>query len=244
MTEADLRNIYGEEYPAAVTSFGIRMPLVRETRFNRHYSNEEHNYSTSVSKFADNSASISFELLKAEWKDWTDKDRRDFCIASWHLHDQQDFPDIIRLIMGDQDEKNWSTVANLVANALPADEAFPLLAAALERTSSLPESNLIQAIALTKHIEAVPFINSRLDELWRRSEIWNDDSFLNWTAADAINAIGYLIELGENPAPYEEKVRALLGHPCKGNQDAVRRNLHEYYDWVPALEPWIPPGQR
>jgi hypothetical protein len=241
MNAKELEEVYGSEYPIAVTMFDVRLAEIKERRFTRIYSNEEHKYSTIVSRFEDGSASISLEELETDWSSWPDGDRNDFCSACSALHEHPDFPDMLRFVMGHGNHLQWSLVANLVSYALPADEAFAVLTSALERTPS-HESNLIQAIALTKHQEAAPFLRHRLSNLWSRSELWADDSFLNWTAYDATCCISHLLELGEKPADYEEMARALSSHVCAGNRDSCVQYLHQCYEWIPALQPWQPPG--
>jgi hypothetical protein len=236
----EFEEVYGTEYPEAVTMFDIRMPLVKERRFVRFYSSLEPNLSTEVSRFSDGSALISLEELKENWSKWPDEDKGDFCSACGELHEHRDFPDMLRFVMSHGDEWNWSSVASLVSHALPMAESFSILKAALVQTSS-NEGNLIQAIALTKHPNAAPLLRERLAKLWTRTDLWADDSFLNWTAQNALHCIEYLIELGDNPAGYEDKVRILAEHVCAGNRDSCSRWLHQYYDWIPAPPPWQPP---
>jgi hypothetical protein len=240
MNAKEIERLYGAEYPEAVTSFGVRMPLVKERRFARFYSSLEPKLSTQVSRFSDGSASISLEELRENWSNWSDADKRDFCSACSELHEHRDFADMLRFVMSHGDVWNWSSVANLVSHALPMEEAFSVLKTALERTSSM-QGNLIQAIALTKHPNSAPLIREHLAQIWTRAGLWADDSLLNWTAQDAILCIQYLIELGDNPADYEDKVRFLAEHVCARNRDSCSRWLHQYYDWIPAPPPWQPP---
>jgi hypothetical protein len=241
MNAKELEKLYGAEYPKAVTMFDIRMPLINERRFARFYSSQEPKLSTEVSRFSDGSASISLEELRENWSSWPLEDKRDFCSACGELHEHRDFPDKLRFVMSHGDMWNWSSVANLVSYALPMEEAFLVLKAALDQTSSM-QGNLIQAIALTKHPNAAPLIREHVAQIWTRAGLWADDSFLNWTAEDAIHSIEHLIELGDNPADYEDKVRSLAEHVCAGNRDSCSRWLHQYYDWIPAPPSWQPPG--
>jgi hypothetical protein len=237
----EIGELYGTEYPEAVTMFDIRMPLVKERRFARFYSSQDPKVSTEVSRFSDGSASITLAELQADWSGWPETDKRDFCSACHALYERDDIADMLRFVMKNGNEENWSSVANLVSHALPMEEAFSGLKTALERTSSM-QGNLIQAIALTKHPDAAPLLREHLSLIWTRSDLWADDTFLNWTAQDAIHSIEHLIELGDNPADYEDKVRALAEHMCAGNRDSCSRWLHKYYHWIPAPPLWQPPG--
>jgi hypothetical protein len=99
MCLAELKRIYGEEYPAAVVHNGIRLPLHRERRFSRSYGSDEHKIWCQVSRFMDGSASITASELQREWHTWDDYERIDFCQECCWLHEQPDFADMIRFIM-------------------------------------------------------------------------------------------------------------------------------------------------
>jgi hypothetical protein len=232
-----MKDSYGAEYPAAVTSFGIRMPLVSERRFMRSYNNADENHSTDVSRFADGSANISLAELTGNWGRWPERDQHDFCWGCSSLHRHAEFPAMLRFIMEVGDEGQKAGIVGLVAKKLPMEEAFSILEKSLAETPR-HTSNLIQAIAITKHPKAVTLLREHLTSIWSRSDIWDDDAFLNWTAADAINCIQYLIELGERPADFDTEVRALSEHICAGNRNSCSRNLGKYYEWLPAPEPW------
>ena len=51
----------GDEYPAAVTFNGLRMPLVSERRWSRIYAIKEPQTGLCVSRFMDGSATVTFE---------------------------------------------------------------------------------------------------------------------------------------------------------------------------------------
>lgn len=236
MEKRSLRDLYGSEYPEAVTTFGIRMPLVRETRFLRIYENEAEKFGTAVSRFEDGSAYFSLIELETGWLSWTDKDRLGFAQACSELHEDPDFPDVLRFLMKHGDQNICSTIAGLVAYKLSQVEAFSLLADKLAQTDSVL-ANLIQAIAITKHPDAPGLLRDTLDQLWKKPDLWDDDAFLNWTAGDVIACIEYLLELGADPAEFDEKVRALNEHPCSGNRDSCRRWLRASYPWLQKAKP-------
>jgi hypothetical protein len=231
-----LIKLHGLDYPDAVTQFGVRMPLVNERRFTRAYENEEEKLSTEISRFSDGTAFISLSELTSDWADWPDRDKHDFCWGFSSLHEHPEFAAMLRFLMENGDRWQKSGVALLVAHALPVDEAYLLLEKNLELYPDY-SANLIQAIALTKHPCAASLIRQHLAALWIRADLWEDNSFLNWTAADAISCIEYLVELGETPSDFETEVRALNDHLCAGNRDSCRRSLSKHFYWLPAPEP-------
>jgi hypothetical protein len=76
-----------------------RLPLRRERRFSRSYGSKEQNLTSQVSRFMDSSASMSASERLREWPTWTDDERTEFCQGSDWLHQQADFPEMLRFIM-------------------------------------------------------------------------------------------------------------------------------------------------
>jgi hypothetical protein len=235
MDAEQLKQMYGTEYPDAVTVFGMRMPLAKERRFTRTYTNKEHNHKTDVSRFADGSASITLAELRDQWPDWPEEDKRDFCSACDWLHGHPDFPEILRFIMNRGGHVHWSTIANSLPYALPTEEAFGILSKALRETPC-NTANITQAIAGTKHPNAEHLLREHLADLWARDGFWADDPFLNWTAFDATCCIAHLLELGIKPGNLEHQVRALTKHACVGNRQSCGTFLHKFYEWIPQPE--------
>lgn len=231
-----LIKLHGPDYPAAVIQFGIRMPLISERRFTRSYENQDEKLSTEISRFSDGTASVSLSELTSGWADWPDRDKHDFCWGFSSLQEHPEFAAMLRFLMQHGDRWQKSGIALLVAHELPMDEAFSLLEKDLGLYADY-SANLIQAIALTKHSRAASLIRQHLAALWSRADLWEDNSFLNWTASDAISCIEHLVELGETPTDFETEVRALNGHICPGNRDSCRRNLSKHFDWLPPPEP-------
>ncbi|RYD33111.1 MAG: hypothetical protein EOP86_14145 [Verrucomicrobiaceae bacterium] len=97
------------------------------------------------------SAAMAFPEFAREWPDWNSGERQDFCGACSWLHNQADFPDILRFIMTHGGPHDWSAVAGNITEILPPDEAFGLLTAALPSWSPHEASNIIQGIANTQH---------------------------------------------------------------------------------------------
>ena len=228
----ELKKRYGEEYPAAVICEGARMPLQRESRFARHYHSEERKMGTRISGFMDGSASVTVEELRNDWSSWTERERNDFCQESCWLHEQSDFPDMLRFIMANGRPGDWSGIALSVGSCLPKDEAFELLLRALQATDLGSTSNLTQGIALTKHPSAESTLRRHLQSIWSKPALWDDDKFLNWLAFDATTCISHLIELGASVPDLEEQVRQLAQHTCSHNRDSCRNFLSKYYSWL------------
>jgi hypothetical protein len=232
------RKRYGEEYPAAVVWEGTRMPLVVESRFSRDYRTPESEMKTAkcggtiISRFWDGSASMTADQLRGEWPTLTKWERLDFCQECGWLHKQADFPEMLRFIMQHGGPDDWVAIACKTATNLPAEEAFHFLAAALEAQEAGKCGNIIQAIAITKHPDAKATLRQHLQTVWDNPTLWNDDSFLNWVARDSESCIQHLIELGAVPADFDEQVRRLSEHVCKGNREDCRRWLSKHYSWL------------
>jgi len=235
MSAEEIRKSFGQEYPAAVTVLGVRMPLEKESRFIRSYFSKEHNAGAQISKFQDGTASIAFDELQREWPHWSGAERQEFCSACNWLHGNPEFPDMLRYIMRVGHHLEQSCIASSVAAALPQDEAFTLLKEALEK-SPTQTANLTQGIALSKHPSAVALLREHLADLWSRPDLWEPDPFTNWTAFDATCCIQGLLELGQSASEFEEKVQSLSKHACEGNRNSCVTFLHEHYEWLPKPE--------
>lgn len=232
MNAGALKEMYGDEYPAAVVVDGIRLPLRQERRFSRSYESEDYKMGSEVSRFMDGSASITASELQCEWHTWTDNQRMDFCESCGWLQEQADFPEMLRFIMQHAAPGEWSGVALSVASHLPRDEAFDILLRALHTVEIGHSSNIGQALAITKHPEAELALRRHLDAIWAHSELWDDTEFLNWVAFDATTCIAHLIELGAAPGDFEERVRRLARHICVHNRDSCRNFLSKHYGWL------------
>jgi hypothetical protein len=208
------------------------MALWLETPFSRHYNSQNGKQGTIVSRFLDASGSMTAADLRREWVAWTDGQREDFCQSCCWLYEQADFADMLRFIMGHGRPQAWSAIATLIAAYLPQEEAFQFLLGALRSTDIGNASNAIQGLALTKHSDAEAAIRKRLQEVWTSPKLWVDDYFLNWVASEAEKCIQYPIELGASPADFEEQVRRLSEHVCRGNRESCRRWLSKHYSWL------------
>lgn len=222
----------GLEYPAVFIREGVRYTLYSERRWSRFYRNREGDRWTEISRLMDGSAAITFPEFAQEWPTWNREERQDFCGGCSWLHDQADFPDILRFIMSHGGTDDWSAVAGNIAEILPQDEAFGLLTAALPSYSLDEAANVIQGIAITQHPEAANVLRDHLAVLWAHPTLWEDDEFTNGTAYGAVCCIGHLIELGMPPQEFTEQVRQLAAHPCGGNRDSCRQFLTAHFPWL------------
>ncbi len=227
-----MKSYFGDEYPAAVTFDGVRMPLVTERRWTRSYAAKDRKMWHEVSRFMDGSAAITFPEFAREWPSWSERERLDFCGACSWLHEQADFPDILRYIMQHGGPDDWSAIANSVGTHLPQSEAFDLLTRALHSTDLERACNVSQGISLTKHPDAERVLRAHLAELWSHPSLWDDDDFNNWFAYGATCCIEHLIAVGAPPQDFTEQVRALAAHSCAGNRDSCRRFLSKHYPWL------------
>ena len=232
MTPEELKASYGEAYPKAMMADGERVPLKRETRFTRIFSQADEKHEHHISRFMDGSASITASELQREWPAWTDNERMDFCQSCCWLQGQSDFPEMLRFIMQHAGPDVWSGVAMSVATELPREEAFDILLRALRTLDLGHTSNITQAIALTKHPDAEATLRRHFSAVWKHGALWEPAEFINWVAFDATTCISHLIELGASPAGFEEQVRGLSEHACPRNRDSCRGFLSKYYSWL------------
>ena len=229
MTIEQLKEMYGEEYPAAVVVDGVRLGLTKERRFSRSYDSPDHKLGSEISRFMDGSARITALELEREWPNWTENERNDFCQSCCWLSSQSDFPNMLRFIMEHSGPKEWSGVALSAAHALPREEAFDILVRALSFTEIGQTANIGQAIAHTKHEQAEKTLRRHFQEIWAHPALWDEADFVNWIAFDAITCIAHLIELGAPAIDFVEQARRLSEHPCSGNRDSCRNFLRKHY---------------
>jgi hypothetical protein len=219
MNAEELKKRYGDEYPAAITFKGRRMPLAKERRFSRFYSLKEERFSVHLSRFMDESASMTAADLQIQWPRWTESERHDFCFACGWLSRQPDFPEMVRFIMQHGGRQDWTTMATNAAGSLPKEEAFDLLLRVLSSCEPEHTANITQAIAITKHSQAESVLRDHLEVLWRHERLWEDASFTNWIAFSATTCIAHLIicAFALNPPlrPKSLSPPAPLMHPLK-----------------------------
>lgn len=231
-TEAQLKKVYGEEYPLAVTQQGIRFPLAKEHRFSRMFDRPDLKKGIMVSRFMDGSVGITLAELAEEWPTWTLWERTDFCQECSWLSGQDDFPEMVRFIMKNGGSKEWSALAQDIATKLPQEEAFGFLLNALASAKPGKRGNLIQGLALTKHPGIGSVLREQLTSLLAEPAAWIDDKFVNGPARDAITCVKHLIESGVPPAELEPQVRRLSEHVCERNRSSCVNFLSKHYFWL------------
>jgi hypothetical protein len=234
----NIRYLYGDEYPAAITVRGIRMALAEERRFVRRYSSSDGRMRMDVSRFEDGSMSIDLAEVRNGWPGWSAADRGNFCSGIGALQQHAEFAGMVRFIMEVGDSEHWNAIALWIAHALPPDEAFARLRDQLAKVRS-HTANITQAIAQTGHRDAEDLLRRHVAELWSHPALWLDDAFVNWTAFDATCCISHLLQLGVPASAFENEVRALTRHPCAGNRDSCATFLRKHYDWIPERQ--LPP---
>jgi hypothetical protein len=227
---------FGPEYPRfLVDSDGVRLSLQREHRWSRIYRHPNKNAVHQISRFMDGSATITFDELQAEWSTWSRNDRLDFCANAAWLHGQRDFEEILRFVVREGDSDMWSAVGISVAAVIPQDEAFRLLLPCLAAADLAHTSNLVQAIARTRHPSARATLQDHFDRIAAHPGLLADDKFMNWLAFTAICTIQYLLELGADPQAFDSTVRVLSEHPCRACRESCSRFLGAKYPWLPPV---------
>lgn len=191
------------------------MVLTKQTRFTRDYRVPEAEIKNAncsdymISRFMDGSASMTAEQLRLEWPNWEGWEQLDFCQSSCWLHKQADFPDMLRFVMRHGSPNTWSAVANSMAAYLPAEEVFGFLVDALGATQIGWGSNIIQAIATTKHPDAQVILRKHLEAIWQRPDLGREQAGFNEIAREAKTCIDNLVALGAPPAEFADKAFAL-----------------------------------
>jgi hypothetical protein len=231
MTSGEIREIYGPEYPSAILWQGQRLALKQEGRFERIFVSVNGTLEMHISRFMDGSASITYWGLRVNWWRWNHIQHIEFCNACNWLHTNPDFPKILRFLIKTGEYAVCSSIAVMVSETLPKNEAFGLLLRALKQTTE-DSANLTQGIALTQHPEVQQTLQRHLNTLWLRPGLWDDDVFNNWIAYDVICCIAHLLESGASPDTFESKVRLLLEHPCAGNRESCSALLGPYFPWL------------
>lgn len=204
------------------------MELVYETRWSRHYKDDDLQLRVCESKFADGSASITADELAKEWSHWDRKDQVDFCqsvIQAKFVH----LPDILRFIMKNGDWETWSAIATSVVRNLPKEEALPFIEEACRVCPVGKGELLFQALAFHRSREVVPTLRECLSRTWSDSRLMSDDAVYDWAAHDATALIEYLSQLGERAPDLREKYQVLVNHPLATNRQNAVHRLTPYF---------------
>jgi hypothetical protein len=233
MSLDELIRQYGREYPFAVVVQGVRCPLIREGRFMRYYADPHSNLAPRVSRFEDGSATMVDWRLQHEWDGWDDEVRREFAESFAHLRHQDDFPGMVRFLIRTRVGVAQGTIAVMAAQVLPRDEAFALLMEAMEKADTL-FATIAQALVMTRHPRVRNVLAHWLDRLSEHPLLWSADPTQFMTAYDVICIIGFLCQIGEDPAQFAGRVRHLRTHPVQMIRDTLVLRLKPYFPWLAA----------
>ncbi len=228
---------HGSEYPDAVVFNGVRMPLVREGRFQRVYENSELKRGTVVSRFMDGTAEITLSELQELWPTWTWIERHDFTNATRWLHEHAEFPEILRYMLDHGNTKDFCAIALSVSKGLPKDEAFARLSNILDQIPIDRSVNITQAIAHTKHPDALDRLREHLPKILSDPRLMEPADSCHEVTYAAACCIEHLILLNAPPDEFETHVRQLNDHSSARLLDWVRRRLSKYYPWLGEPEP-------
>lgn len=230
---------FGRDYPAALTKDGVRWPLERETRFIRYYRIPEprlprQNTEFEISRFVDGTASLTLTQLETEWESWSAPDRMDFCRSIYDLQllEQPDLPAMVRFVVHHANPEELSCLAPQMECVFPPNETYALLEFALQNSGRSRISNIVQAMARTKHPDAEATVRRQLQSIWADSSLWSDASFVNWIALDALICIQALIQISARPEQFADSVRKLSKHSCTRIQKQCRSSFAEHYYWL------------
>ena len=214
----------------------MKLPLAAERRWMRVFRDAERKVEWSVSRFMDDSASITLEELRNGWNRWPEYDRQDLCEGASWLSGHVEFSAMLRFVLEEATPRELSCIASCAAAHLPRDEVFEFFLRTLGSTSIGEASNFVQALAITKHPWAIGAIRDRLELVWAHPGLWQDDLFSNRVAFEATVCIEYLLKLGSDPRVLEEQVRALSEHVCSGNRRTCINYFGQYYSWLTEPE--------
>lgn len=183
-----------------------------------------------TSKFQDRTAAITLKQLQDGWPRWSPQVRREFTLSCSWLHEQDDFPDMLRFILVVGDAIECSHIASLVATWLPTEEAHHQLSAAMERAPPGLEANFIQAIGIAAHPSAMAVLERQLERLLFEPDVLEADPFPR--GLSAVLCVKYILDLGAPPSDYEERIRRLASHPASVVRSTCRRELRGHFSWL------------
>lgn len=204
------------------------MELVYETRWSRHYKDDDLQMRVVESKFADGSASISVRELAGEWEKWEPKEKHDFCQAVTQSRSDH-LPDILRFIMKAGDTETWALVATAVVRNLPKGEAFSFISEACRNCPVGKGEPFYQALCFHRWPEAVPVLRECLQRTWADRRLLSEDSIYDWAAHDAVCLIEFLCQMGDRSPDLREKYKILSQHPLNNSRQNAIHRLSGYF---------------
>jgi len=198
--------------------------LVGETEWTREYATADRKSYCYKSTFLDGEVSVTLETLVPRWHTWTEAEKLDFC-NSFSAAPPPNAEGIIRLLASDDSLIIRSSIANTVADQLPAEEAVALLAAWLEVASPGNLANYFQALSRTHHPRAHVVLEQYYLQLLDHPSLMEDAEWTNHVACDLVWCIENLLTIGTSPSKLARGYQALLTHPCKTNRKQVDKWL-------------------
>lgn len=204
------------------------MELVYETRWSRHYKDDDLEMRVCESKFADASASITVEELATEWDQWEPKERHDFCQAVTQARFPH-LPDLLRFVIKHGDFETWALIATSIVRQLPKPEALAFIAEACRTCPVGKGEPFFQALCFHRWPEAVPVLRDALIRTWADRGLFSEDVVYDWVAHDATCLIEFLCQLGHKPADLREKYQMLSQHPLNNSKQNALHRLGPYF---------------
>lgn len=199
------------------------MELVYETRWSRHYKDDDLDMRVCESKFADGSATITLDELSSGWNAWEAKERHDFCQAVTQARFSH-LTDVLRYIINKGDFETWALVATAIVRNLPKDEAFSFISKICRTCPVGKGEPFYQALCFHRWPEAVGVLRDCLNRTWADRRLLSDEVVYDWVAHDATCLIEFLCQFGEKTPDLREKFRVLAQHPLNNSrQNAIHR---------------------
>jgi len=200
--------------------------LKTETEWSRTISKQGGTYHQS--KFLEGEASITLAELAERWPSWSESERHDFCSA-FSCGDVRDAGDIFRFLATDETDLIRSTIAIGVAVSLGADEGYPILKSWASDAQIGSRANYFQAIAITRHSDALLALELEYDELCEHPRLMDDSDCYKDIAMDLVWCIQHLLEFGVSPDTLRPTFAKLKQHPCQKIREQVTGWLTESF---------------
>lgn len=118
-----------------------------------------------ISRFVDGSASMTLRELTREWPTWGRRDRSDFCQNVHGLGQHPEYAGMLELVFTLGDAEARASVAIELVEVMPMNQAYALLETELARAPLETYPNLVQALARTRHPNALPQLEALLETL-------------------------------------------------------------------------------
>ncbi len=204
------------------------MELVYETRWSRHYKDDDLEMRVCESKFADGSASITLSELATGWQTWETKEKHDFCQAVTQARFDH-LPDILRYIVKNGDFETWALIATSVVRNLPKPEALAFISDTCRTCPVGKGEPFYQALCFHRWPEAIGVLRDCLHRTWTDRRLLSDEVVYDWVAHDATCLIEFLCQLSAVSPDLREKYRVLSQHPLTNSRQNAIHRLGPYF---------------